>query len=298
MSPAVAAVPMRVFHGEVVEAIDLSPAMRRIVLGGDGLRDYASTGVGDEYIRLLFPSSPDERPVLPAVVDGALDYDSIDLDRLRTYTVRGHDPGTGRVTVDVVVHEGGVAAAWALQAAPGQVVGLNSPTALYDPPDGLDWQLLVADYAGLPAAVRIAEQSAGVRTRLVVEIADDSHRIEIAARPDLEVTWVAGGNGHGPSRLEEIVQAMPRPQGTGYIWAAGESRALRGVRRHLRRELELPASAYKSIGYWVEDAERWRERYDALDDDTRRQLESLWDSDRDVEEIEDEYEDRLVELGL
>lgn len=295
---ATAVSPMRVVHAEVVEVVDLTPGMRRIVFGGPGLSDYASTGVGDEYVRLIFPAEPDGEPPLPDVLDSGLDYATVDLDRLRTYTVRDHDPDSSRITVDFVVHDGGVAAAWALAAQPGQVVGLNTPTALYDPPDQTAWQVLVADYAGAPAALRIAEQTPGVRTRLIVEVPDDEHRLPLPERTGLEVTWVIGGNGHGPSRLEEIVRAVPRPESDGYVWVAGESKAVRGVRKHLRHELGLPATAYKAVGYWIADAEAWRERYAALDEQTRLELDAIWETDRDEEEQEDEYEERLTQLGL
>lgn len=287
-----------VHHTEVVETTDLSPGMRRIVLGGDGLAGYASTGVGDEYIRILFPADPDERPRLPLVTDGNLDYSSIDLSRLRTYTVRGWDAARHHLTVDFVVHEGGVAAAWARQARPGQVVGVNIPTGLYEPPAGLAWQILVADAAGMPAALRIAELTPAVPTRLVLEVPGAEHELAVPDRPGLDVTWLHGGNGHGPSRLEEVVRTIPRPDGVGYVWVAGESKVLRGVRKHLRHELKLPATAYKTVGYWIQDAERWNERYDALDDDVRAQLDAIWEDDRDLEEKEDEYERRLSALGL
>jgi NADPH-dependent ferric siderophore reductase len=290
---------MNIFRAMVVDVIDLGPAMRRVVFGGAGLAGFGGTGVGDEYIRLLFPKDPAQVPDLPPLVNGAIDYGAIDVGQLRTYTVRDHDPVAGVLTVDFVVHEGGVGAQWARQAVPGQVIVVNSPEPLYSPPADLQWLILVADYAGLPAAVRLAETAPdGVPTRLVLEVADDSHRIPIATRPDLQVTWVLGGNGHGPSGLEEVVRTLPRPDGVGYIWVAGESRALRGVRRYLRRELGLPATAYKTVGYWVEQAEAWRERYKALDDATRSALESLWSSGRDEQEIEDEYDDQLTRLGL
>ncbi|MBU2698303.1 NADPH-dependent ferric siderophore reductase [Pimelobacter sp. 30-1] len=289
---------MTVHHAEVVAATDLSAGMRRVVFGGSGLDGYRSTGVGDEYIRLLFPVDPAGRPDLPGVVDGNLDYGSIDTDQLRTYTVRDWDDDARLLTVDFVVHEGGVAATWARQAAPGQVIGLNSPTALYSPPAGLEWQVLVADYAGLPAAVRLVETTPGVRTRLVLEVPDASYELAVPERPDLEVVWIHGGNGHAPSRLEEVVRSLPRPEGVGYVWVAGESKVLRGVRKYLRQELRLPAAAYKTVGYWIEDAERWRERYDALGDDIRAALDAIWEQEGSDEELEDRYEARLAELGL
>lgn len=289
--------PMRVAHAEVVDVVDLSPGMRRIAFGGPGLADYASTGVGDEYVRLLFPADPAERPTLPGIAGDHLDYSTIDVDRLRCYTVRAFDPDRAWVTVDFVVHEGGVAATWARQAEVGQVVGINTPVALYDAPEPLDWQVLVADSTGVPAALRLIEQApAGCRTLAILEVPDAGHELDTPA--GAEVRWLHGGNGAAPSALEEVVRSLPRPDGVGYFWVAGEAKVLRGVRKYLRKELGLPASAYKIVGYWTEDADKWRERYDALPEAVRTELESMWDSDRDEEEIEDDYEKRLSELGL
>ena len=133
---------------------------------------------------------------------------------------------------------------------------------------------------------------------MVVEVADESHRIDLAPHPRAEITWIVGGNGHGPSRLDEVVRSLPRPAGTGYTWVAGESRTLRAVRKHLRHELGLPAAAYKTVGYWIADSEVWEQRFEALDPDVRTRLDQLWESERDPAEIEDEYDASLTRLGL
>lgn len=77
-----------------------------------------------------------------------------------------------------------------------------------------------------------------------------------------------------------------------------ESKALRGVRKYLRRELGLPRSAYKSVGYWIENADVWHARYDELSDQVKQSLEALWQSDRPEEEIEAVYDEQLTALGL
>jgi NADPH-dependent ferric siderophore reductase len=171
--------------------------------------------------------------------------------------------------------------------------------AMYQPSPGLAWQFLVADCAGLPAAARLLESAPpGVRTRAVLEVPGPAHRLELTAGPEAEITWIYGGNGHGPSRLEQVVRSLPRPAGVGYVWVAGETRELRGVRKYLRRELGLPSSAYKAVGYWTGGAERWRDRYAALDAEVKQSLEALWAGDADQGEIEIEYDDRLARLGL
>ncbi|WP_256064840.1 SIP domain-containing protein [Streptomyces sp. AmelKG-A3] len=68
--------------------------------------------------------------------------------------------------------------------------------------------------------------------------------------------WTYGGNGHGPSRLVELVGAAV-PPGTdltgGCVWVAGQTDALRAVRRYLRRGLKLPAERFKVVGHWMPD---------------------------------------------
>lgn len=300
---------MSIHRAEVARTQRLSPGLVRVTFAGAGLSGFASTGVGDEYLRVFFPHGEDRRDVsLPYATENSWDWpDGAIHAPMRTYTVRDHRPADGEVDIDFVVHDGGVAAAWALAAAPGDVVGLNAPTGLYEPPGDLSWQLLIADQAGLPAAARLLAQApAGVRTRAVLEVPDADHRIGLAVPADVEVHWVYGGNGHGPSRLDEIVvtsvaaadssgaQGLPG----GYVWVAGETRCLRTVRRHLRHTLGLPAERYKVIGYWTERAEEWRERYEALDSSVKDELHAMWDTDRDADEIEDDYVLRLESLGL
>lgn len=286
---------------EVVETQRLTDGMLRVVFGGAGLDGFVSSGTGDEYLRLFLPERGHDEPRLPVPVgDASWEFPTgVEPCEMRTYTVRAWNGSAGRLTIDFVVHEGGIAAAWALGARPGHVAGVNTPRGLYAPPSGIAWQLLVADATGLPAALRLAEQApAGVRTRVVLEVAGpwDEQRIELP--PHVELTWVHGGNGNGPTRIEEIVRAAEFPAGPGYVWVAGETRATRGVRRFLRHELRLPPTAYKVVGYWTENAELWAERYDALPDAVRARLRDMWSEDRDAEELEDEYEETLAAHGL
>ncbi|MCJ1708514.1 siderophore-interacting protein [Microbacterium sp. VKM Ac-2923] len=287
---------------EVLRTERLTPGMVRVVFGGDGLDGFVSTGVGDEYLRIFFPLDQRGEPTLPfATDDGHWDYpEGVEPAPMRTYTVRGWNEASRELTIDFVVHDGGVAAAWALAVQAGDVVGVNTPRALYDPPADITWQLLVADATGLPAAARLAENApAGVRTRIVVEVASPAHEQPIALSDGAELHWVHGGNGHGPTRIEEIVRAADLPSEPGYVWVAGETKATRGIRRLFRHELRLPPTAYKIVGYWTENAEQWRERYDALSEADQDRLAAMWDDDsRAIEDIEDDYEAELEKLGL
>lgn len=290
-------------HRVVVSRVErLSPGMVRVVFGGDGLEGFVSSGVGDEYFRVFFPFDGQTEPNLPFPTDnGYWDFpEGVEPAPMRTYTVRDWDAAAQELTVDFVVHDGGIAAAWALRAAPGDVLGVNTPKALYDPPSDIEWQLLIADATGLPAAARLAENApSGVRTRVVIEVATPADELPLTTSDDVELHWVHGGNGHAPTRIEEILRASELPSGPGYVWVAGETKATRGVRKILRKELGLAASAYKVIGYWTENAEAWREKYDSLDEGVHARLMAMWDDEsRSEEEITDEYEAELEKLGL
>jgi NADPH-dependent ferric siderophore reductase len=295
-------VPMRIHRAEVLRVSDLVPGLRRVVLGGPGLADFETTGVGDEYLRwfLADGSDADGEPRLPVPSGQGWEWpDGVEPAPVRTYTVRDWDAGAGELTVDVVLHEGGVAAEWARGAQPGDVVGVNSPDGMYDPPADLEWQLLVTDLTGFPAATRILRQTdPTVRSRLVVEVPSVEQRYDVELPPEVDVRWIVGGNGVAPSRIEQVVRSAERPEGVGYVWVVGEASVLRAVRKHVRHELGLPATAYKVVAYWRENSEEWNARYAALDPQVREELLAIWDTDRDEEEIEDEWSARLVELGL
>lgn len=292
---------MQIFRAEVLATSYLTEGMMRIVFGGEGLRGFTSTGVGDEYLRVFLPEPGQDEPVLPFASGDYWDYlPDQKPSPMRTYTVRATNPELGTVTIDFVVHDGGVAAKWALQATPGDVVGLNSPTGLYDPPEGIIWQLLVTDATGLPAVGRLIEQApAGVRTRAIIEVAQDSHRQDFGVNPNVDITWILGGNGHSQSALDGVMRGVELPAGPGYIWFAGESKVLRSIRKHLRHERALKADSYKLIGYWTDKLEQWEQRWENLDPAVRAQLDAMWaDESRDPELVQDEIHETMESLGL
>ncbi|MEI5676249.1 MULTISPECIES: siderophore-interacting protein [unclassified Nocardioides] len=293
-------VPHRIHRAEVLSVTDLVPGLRRFVFGGEGLADFETTGVGDEYLRIFLPDEPTGEPRMPFAVGRGWDWpEGVEPSPLRTYTVRAWDAERHELTVDVVLHDGGLAAEWARTAAVGAVVAVNSPNGMYDAPADLEWQVLVTDLTGLPAATRILQQTdPRVRSRLIVEAPSAAQRFGDEIPSAVDVQWVTGGNGVAPSRIEQLVRGLEQPEGVGYLWVVGESRVLRNVRKHVRHELGRPASSYKIVAYWTENAEEWNARWAALDPTVRKELEDMWDTERDEEEIEDEYFARLTELGL
>ncbi|NEA17265.1 siderophore-interacting protein [Streptomyces halstedii] len=297
---------MTIHRAVVARVRPLTTTMVRITFHGEGLASFTSTGVGDEYVRLFLPHGPDRTDVsLPDPADngGWRTPEGRPEAPVRTYTIRSARPETGEIDIDFVLHGHGTASGWAAAARPGDVIGLNSPTGLYGPPADLAWQVLVSDLSGLPAVGRLVENTPDhVTTRAVLEVPGPSCVQPLPDRPGVRATWTYGGNGHGPSRLAELVGAAV-PPGTdltgGYVWVAGQTDALRAVRRYLRRELQLPAERFKVVGYWMPDSTSWTRRYEALPAAVRSELESMWaDPADEPEDLTIRYEDRLSKLGL
>lgn len=299
---------LTIHRAVVTAARRLTPGMARITLGGPDLAGYPTTGVGDEYVRLFFPAEGESEPELPTPAErGGWSWEEEQKPApMRTYTIRSVDAEAGTVDIDFVVHDGGIAAAWALAARPGDVVGLTSPTGLYALPEDAKWQILVADAAGLPAAARLVAQTPpGVPTRVVLEVIDPHHRQPISLgdperdAAELTVEWVYAGNGHTPSRLDAVIRDLELPEEPGYLWFAGETGVMRAVRKNLRHQRKLPNGSYTTVGYWTHRAEELRQRWEALDEDTRTRLYRMWDDEsRDIEEITDDYHAQLERLGL
>ena len=295
---------IKLMTGTVLARRNVTPGMVRVTLGGEGLAGFKTTGVGDEYIRFFFPNPETGELVLPDVDEkGFWKWpDGKKPAHCECYTIRAVREGdTPEIDVDFVVHEHGHASEWAQAATPGQTVALREPYGIYEAPTNVDWQLFVCDATGLPALGRLLENlPAGTEARAIVEIPDASHEQAFETRADLKLVYLHGtGNGIAPSRLEAAVRGVAVPQGRiPYVWVAAESKAVRPIRKYLRHELGWHASAYSVTGYWTDKLAEWEHRWDTLDPAIKQQIDALWRSGRDGEEVADEVEATMEKFGL
>lgn len=296
---------IKLMTGTVLGRRLVTPGMVRVTLGGDGLREFVSTGVGDEYIRFFFPDPETGELVLPDVDDkGFWKWpEGKKPAHCECYTIRDVRPGDSGVEIDVdfVIHEGGRASEWAQRAGPGQTIALREPYGIYEAPADADWQLFVCDATGLPALGRLLEAlPAGTEARAIVELPDASHEQRFETKAALRLVYLHGsGNGVAPSRLEAAVRGVAVPEGrTPYVWVAAETKAVRPIRKYLRHELGWPAARYSVTGYWTDKLSEWEQRWAALDPVIKQQIDDLWRSDRDGEEIADEVEATMEKFGL
>lgn len=242
------------FFSRVRTAERLTPSMIRVILEVEGAERLVETGHADEWIRLAF-APDDETPVsLPMLTNGK--WGRPDGSRAcpnRPYTIRRWDRARAEMVVDLVVHEGGVGASWALAAKPGDMVGLCNPEGRYRLPVAAQWIVLLCDITGLPAAARILEELTGdIAVKVHVELPDIADSQTLTSQADMCVSWYDSfGKDGAASRLDDIARGIQLPDGPGYIWIAGEATCVSESRKHFRDVLGFDKQRITAVGYWI-----------------------------------------------
>ncbi len=239
----------------VLSASSLTPHMRRIRLGGEGLDRFAA--FGNMHVRLLLPSPAIPAPVWPvAGPDGLADWpDPGRKPVARVYTIRRMDAAAGWVDIDMLLHDSdGPGSSWARTAQAGDAIGMIGPLGRPLNADARHF-IMGADEAGLPALARLLE-TLPPRTggTAFVEIISAVERQPIDNRTGIHVEWLLRQPGAAPGQtLADRIMAEgwpDRPDSFG--WFAAESAAAQQVRQFWRSDLGLGRDRTLAAAYWKE----------------------------------------------
>lgn len=284
----------------VTKTSRLSARLHRIVLHCPDLDRLDVPSAADAAVGVYFPDPGLDGPPTPEYRDGVLGFhDPDNTPEGRNYSIRHHDTATNRITVDVVLHQHGVGTTWAANAKPGHQVELAHARSWYDPETTTDWQLLVTDLSGLPAAARIiSELDSQTETLVIAEVLDESDLTFLPSKSNVTVEASVGtGNGASPSVLAERVKARSLPTGRGYCWFAGEAAESRTVRKYFR-ELGWSARQLDVIGYWRFDSERWDREFALVQDELLPIYERALAEGKGDKAAFEEFDDALEQAGL
>lgn len=235
----------------------LTPAMRRIVVGGEQLDGFYSPSF-DDHVKLFIPSAPGEKPLFPQVGPDGKRLPDVPVSVMRDYTPRHYNPESQELTLDFVLHEGGVATDWARHAKVGDYLGTGGPRGSFIIPHEFDWHCLIGDETALPAiARRLAELPADKPVLAIIETRQAAARLNFQTCTNLDLRWVLAEPGADGKALEKAVQQLSLPTGEGFVWAAGEYTAIKNIREHCVGALGLDKSRIRASSYWrrgVDDA--------------------------------------------
>ena len=228
----------------------VGPRMVRVTVAGPELDGFVVEEPAAS-VRLLLPPAGERELVLPDWNGNEFRLPDGRRAPLRTLTPRRVDADALELDVEIVVHGGGAASAWAEAAEPGDEVAVSGPGRGYTVDPDASSFLLAGDETAVPAISQLLEAippEASVEVR--VEVAEPSGRIELPRHPGAAVEWVDLPEGAAPGdALVAAVRAAHIGAGT-QVWVAGEAAAVQRVRRHLFDELGLPRSQGHVRGYW------------------------------------------------
>lgn len=251
--------PQRVRHALRFRVLDvqrverITPHLVRITLGGADLDGFHSPGF-DDHVKLFFPDPETGQLQLPTVgPDGAPVFAEGARRIARDYTPRRHDAARQTLEIDFAVHEAGPATTWALQATPGQKLGVGGPRGSFVLPTAFDGHVLIGDDTALPAiARRLAELPAGAPAVVLAEVDGPQDEVPFETQAALQVRWVhrQGAEPGAPEGLMKALETLPVPKGDYHAWIACETRVAQALRKQLLAAHGAKAAWMKAAGYW------------------------------------------------
>ena len=250
-------------HAHVLSTERLTPSLVRVVLGGDGLRDFAMPATTDTYVNLAFPpaGAPYAAPFSPAEVRETQPREL--WPARRRYTVRAWDDVARELTLDFVVHgDAGVAGPWAASAAPGDVLVLEGPSGGYRPDPEAGWHLMVGDESAVPAiAASLEAVPAGVPAVVRLLCDGPDHEVPLTCAGPLDLAWLHRTGDDDSEALVASLRDLTLPAGEVHAFVHGEAEEVRAVRRHLLGERGLARRSMSCSPYWRRHMtdEAWRE---------------------------------------
>ncbi|MDB5893468.1 MAG: NADPH-dependent ferric siderophore reductase [Rhodoferax sp.] len=251
--------PQRVRHElkfrllEVLRTERLTPGMVRVTLGGTELAGFDSPGF-DDHVKLFFPDAVTGLIAMPRLGPNGPEAPSGGPPVVRRdYTPRHFDPVALTLAIDFAVHDAGPATTWALQAAPGQRLGVGGPRGSSILSTAFDWHLLIGDDTALPAiGRRLKELPAGARALVLAEVDGPADVLALPSAAQADVQWVfRKGRAPGdPAPLLAQLRGLVFPGGDFHAWVACESGVAKALRAYLVGERGANPKWTKAAGYW------------------------------------------------
>ncbi|WP_223207819.1 siderophore-interacting protein [Actinopolyspora erythraea] len=248
--------PVRARYRQLeVRAVErLTPRMVRVVLGGDELADFVSSGT-DQRVKLCLP-----RPGMPVPLGGSRGEVFAGpperQPRQRTYTVRWFAPERRELAVDLVRHEHDAPGSrWIAEVAVGDRVVTVGPSPAYRPDPAADPLVLVGDETALPAITAILEEVPSTTpVRVLAEVADEAECAYAPRFDGVRWSWLCR-DGLAPGESELLPEALRTIElgADPHVWIGAEAGVVRRARELCETELGLGRSRLHALAYWRRD---------------------------------------------
>ena len=233
---------------EVINTTRITPNLHRITLGGADMEDFPD-GHESANFKLLVPRDGREA----ALISDDEHVSEADKPVVRTYTVRKFDAANSEVDVEFALHEGpGPATGWAISAKAGDKVGFKGPGKPKLMNTEADWYLLAGDMSALPAISALLETlPVDAVGKVILEVISEEDRQDLTCPTGMEIAWLINPHPNTANTvLSDAVMNLPWQEGQAAVWIAGESHAVRVLRKYCKNERGLDKDFLYASGYW------------------------------------------------
>ncbi len=231
----------------VQQRITLSHNMVRFVMGGSALADFPP-GQESGYVKLMFD------PISGKGISSEAQLAVIEKPRVRSYTVRAHDPVAQTLVLDFALHgDAGPASAWAMSAKEGDHIMVSGPGAKKLVDNSADRFVIAGDLTALPAiAVNLEQLPVDAQGYAVIEVIDESDKLDVSVPAGVELQWVINPHPDQPNTvLSDAVRALPwQTEGRTNVWVACEFENMRMLRRYFKQECQVERGDLYASCYW------------------------------------------------
>lgn len=254
MSNQSARPPKQQLNLTVVERIQLSRSMVRLITRLQEPDRYTDIEAPEKYVKLVFFDPSLELGPHP-------DYwslrETLPLGQrpvTRHMTVRRVDAEAGELWIDIALHgDEGYAGPWAADAQPGDTIVALGPGGRWIPDPEATWTLLAADEAAIPAAIANLEVlPEGAVGEIHFEVDAPEDRIEVEVPAGFTLTWCYRTGSDITPLVDSVRGAAWPTDGTGVqVFAHGERETMKALRQVLFAEHGLERSQVSLSGYWA-----------------------------------------------
>jgi NADPH-dependent ferric siderophore reductase len=224
--------------------------MTRVTLAGPDLEGLTVEDPAAS-VRLLLPASGANELIMPSWNGNEFLLPDGRRPAIRTFTPLRVDVAKLEIDLEIVVHGGGIASAWAAAAEPGRRAALSGPGRGYTVNQDAPAFLLGGDETAIPAIGQLlGAVPAETSVHVCIEVAKPGGRLPLPEHPRATVEWCDLPRGAPPG--DALVAAV---RGTDLVpdarvWVAGEAAAVQRIRRYLFEERGIPRAQTSVRGYW------------------------------------------------
>lgn len=240
--------PRNFRFANVLSSKKLGLHFRRVRLHAKNLEDFCQTLI---HFSFVLPKIDDKAPQWPAVDNqGRTVWPNGEKKLHRAvYTIRQVNLVGEWFEVDIFVHQGGRTNQWAMQAQPGDIIGITGPSGRALPPCSAK-MLIAGDETAYPAIARLMSILPASSQGTVVLVGNGVIDYVMPSHDNFLIKYVDRTADNEDFMLS--LKSIPQIDCDTQVWMASESKEVQALRSHFHNEIGIDKKSSYMSGFWVD----------------------------------------------